>query len=277
MPGQYVFHNLILGFRVTDADGSWVATCVDDLTLQNDLVKSTPPLPGWYRILSDDLRLLNLVISQADAEAPLEEVLKPIAALFESELKRGQGGMFRVADAEDTPVAMAAPLPGERERPCELITAPIETDHSSQLERLLRPARDLGFVVPLEAAVHLHFDGAEFQDAGVFSRLVTLLSEKGDQLKQSVGVNPHCRRLGDWPSELSETVQDPDFPRLDWAEARERLMKLPLTKYCDFNLLNLIKGKPEKTTLEIRILPGSIESEPILRAARLIEELLDQV
>ena len=65
VPGQYVFHNLILGFRVTDNEDSWVATCVDDLTLQNDLVKSTPPLPGWYRILSDDLRLLNLVIGQA--------------------------------------------------------------------------------------------------------------------------------------------------------------------------------------------------------------------
>ena len=277
VPGQYVFHNLILGFRVTDADGSWVATCVDDLTLQNDLVKSTPPVASWYRILSDDLRLLHLVISQADAEASLEEVLKPIACLFQSELEGGPGGMIRVVDSDDMPVVMAAPLPGERERPCELITAPMETGHAEQLDRLLSAARELDFAVPLEAAVHLHFDGSEFQEVGAFSGLVTLLSERGEELKERVGVNPRCRRLGDWPAELRETVEDPDFLRLAWPEARERLLKLPLTKYCDFNLVNLIKGRPDKTTLEIRVLPGSIETEQIVRAAGFVEELLDQV
>lgn len=277
VPGQYVFHNLILGFRVTDADGCWVATCVDDLTLQSDLVKSTPPLPGWYRILSDDLRLLNLVISQAAAEASLEEVLEPIARLFQSELEGGPGGMFRVADSDDLPVVMAAPLPGERERPCELITAPMVEDHAGQLERLLSAARELDFAVPLEAAVHLHFDGAEFQEAGAFSRLVTLLSENGEELKQTVGVNPRCRRLGAWPAELRETVEEPDFLRLDWPEARERLLKLPLSKYCDFNLVNLIKGRTDKTTLEIRVLPGSIDTEQIVRSAGLVEDLLREV
>ena len=277
VPGQYVFHNLILGFRVTDGKGNWLASCVDDLTLQGDLVKSTPPLPGWYRILSDDLRLLNLVVSQADAEAPLEKVLEPLARLFQSEVKGGPGGMFRVADADNTPVAIAAPLPGERERPCELITAPLETDHAGHLTRMLEAARELGFQVPVEGATHLHFDGAEFQNARRFSRLVQLLDERGEELKQKLGVNPNCRRLGSWPSELQETVEDPSFLKLEWPEARERLLKLPLTKYCDFNLVNLLTGKPDKTTLEIRILPVWLEPEPILEATRLVEELLDEV
>jgi hypothetical protein len=76
---------------------------------------------------------------------------------------------------------------------------------------------------------------------------------------------------------LLETVEKRDFPRLEWPEARERLLKLPLTKYCDFNLVNLIKAKPNKTTLEIRVLPGSVETDQILRAACLVEELFDQL
>ena len=48
LPGQPVFENLTLGFRVADARGNWVASFVDDLTLQRDLDKRHAPQPGWW-------------------------------------------------------------------------------------------------------------------------------------------------------------------------------------------------------------------------------------
>ena len=46
VPGSPVFNNLTLGFEVIDGQGQQVACCVDDLTLQDDLDRNCPPLPG---------------------------------------------------------------------------------------------------------------------------------------------------------------------------------------------------------------------------------------
>ena len=55
VPGMGLFHNLGLGFEVPGQ-----ARLVDDLTLQLDLDKRASPQPGWFRVVSDDVRLLAL-------------------------------------------------------------------------------------------------------------------------------------------------------------------------------------------------------------------------
>ena len=60
-PGIPVFENLVLGFEIRDGNGSPVALCVDDLTIQSDLDFHATSKKGWYRIISDDARLLELV------------------------------------------------------------------------------------------------------------------------------------------------------------------------------------------------------------------------
>ncbi|WP_414586665.1 amidoligase family protein [Scytonema sp. PCC 10023] len=100
VPGTPLFHNLTLGFEVLNQQGSLIARCVDDLTLVEDLDKTQQPKPGWYRIVSDDTRLLQLITGQADPGDPLTKVLKPIASLFATHLEEGPGGMVRVADSE---------------------------------------------------------------------------------------------------------------------------------------------------------------------------------
>jgi hypothetical protein len=274
VPGTPVFHSLTLGFEVFTAEQEWVVRCVDDLTLQSDLQRNAPPQPGWYRILSDDERLLRLVQQQADPQSPVSEVLDPIAALFGTIPTPGAGGMFRVNDRAGASIAIAAALPGERERPCELITAPLDPAHHHQLERWLKVARELGFSAPLEGATHIHFDATAIQSAATLAHLVQLLSTYGQTLKELMGTNPHCRRLGPWPAELLETVSQPDFSQLSWREAQSRLQPLPLSKYCDFNLLNCILDRPDQNTLEVRILPVFLESQPILEAADLFVALL---
>ena len=274
VPDTPVFENLTLGFEARDAQGALIAKCVDDLTLVDDLDREKPPQPGWFRVVSDDARLLNLVarVGRADA-GPLEAVAR-VAELFGTEPEVFPEGMVRVTDRNKAPIAIATRLPGERERPCEIVTPPIARDHAARLDALLAPARVMGFVIPKEAAVHVHFDGAPFRDARRFQRLVRLVAAEIDALKQRVRTNPRCRRLGGWPAELHDVINSADFGELAWPEAQARLQECGLTKYCDVNVKNIVHDIPDKPTIEIRVFPGHIETQPILDGAAVFEDLL---
>lgn len=268
------FENLTLAFRVLDGDGNRVADCVDDFTLQNDLDERAPPKRGWYRIVSDDARLLRLLKRHADAEDPLESVLEPAARLFGTEVAQGAGGMRRVSDETGASIAIGALLPGERERPCELVTAPIEADHEERLREMLDLARELGFTVPSEGATHLHFDAKPLCSAHAVGNLVRFFEHHGLAIKESFDTNDKCRRLGSWPESLGALVRTREFLALDWEAAQAALRQIPLTKYCDFNIRNLVQGTPDKHTFEVRILPVSLDADEVIRDAEKIARIL---
>ncbi len=274
VPGLPVFENLTLAFDALDASGAQVARCADDLTLNADLDRAAPPLPGWYRIVSDDARFLRLLARHCDPEAPLERVLEPAARLFGVEPVSDGEGMVRLADEMGQSIAIAASLPSERERPCELITPPLEADHEAALGRMLETAAGLGFTVPLEAAVHVHFDAAPLRDAAVLARLVRLLDRHGAALRERVGTNSNCLRLAPISGEIVATVSAPGFEALSWDEVQARFAEVGLTKYCDFNLMNFLRDIPGKPTFEVRILPGSMDAAEILAGAALFEGIL---
>jgi hypothetical protein len=274
VPGVPVFETLTLGFAVTDAAGAPVARFVDDLTLRNDLAATMPPKPGWYRIAADDARFARLLARHCRAEAPLERVLDGALPLFGGTVERKEGGIRRLSDAEGATIALAAPLPGERERPCEIITPPIAADHGRVLKALLAPARDLGFGLPDEGAVHLHFDGRALQDAAALQALLRILAEQGPELRRICRTNPRCRRLGPYGRELLDAAFAEDFADLPWPEAAARLIEAGATKYCDFNILNLLTGRLDKTTFEVRILPPTLDAAEIVGHAELFEGLI---
>ncbi len=272
--GIAAFKNLTMAFAAEDARGGLIAKCVDDLTLQSDLDRQHPPEPGWFRVVSDDMRLLRLAQRHCRADAGIAGAVAGLAALFGTPLQSGEAGMMRVVDESGASVAIAAPLPGERHRPCELITPPIRTDHAMHLDALLAPAAAMGFTLAAESATHIHFDAASLQSAPIIRNLVRLLTAHRDNLRRLVRTNPRCRRLGTWPDALHACVESPDFVSLPWPAAQARLLRAKLSKYCDFNLVNLVLDRPEKRTFEVRILPGMQTSAPILAAAALFEGIL---
>lgn len=275
VPNTPVFENLTLGFLVEDQQGNTLAQCVDDLTLQDDLRQEHPPRPGWYRIVSDDARLLRLGMRHMDAMAPLETVMNPLATLFGSTPQLGQGGMYRVGDELGSPIAMGAPLPGERERPCELVSAPISENHLENIEALLAPARQLGFTIPAEGAIHIHFDAAPLCSAATFANLVRFLGIYSEAIRERFATNSNCRRLGRWPMEIFDIISSEEFINLSWDEARERLSAIKLIKYCDFNLFNMVEALAEKHTFEVRIFPVWMESKKIIEAATVFSTILE--
>ncbi|MCO4763999.1 MAG: amidoligase family protein [Myxococcales bacterium] len=273
-PGVEVFDNLTLGFRVEDGAGHWVASCVDDLTLQDDLRIAAAPVDGWFRVLSDDRRLLNLTKHLGAADGTLLDALVPVAAAFGTEVEHFSEGMMRVRDAAGAPVLLGAPLPGERERPCELVTAPLDADHAQQLDNLLAPAREMGFTVPLESATHLHFDATVLKTPLAIRNLARLWQTWGQTLKVLVRTNPACRQLGDWPPALNTLIEDKAWLGLPWPRARQALEQVGLSKFCDLNLVHLTLDDPDKDTVELRILPGTLDTREITMAAALFEAML---
>ncbi|PZU98977.1 MAG: amidoligase enzyme [Leptolyngbya sp.] len=274
--GTPVLENLTLGFEVRDAQHRAIAWCVDDLTLQADCDRTCPPQPGWYRIVGDDIRLMQIIGRLSDANLPLAEVLQPVAQALGLELQQGPKGMVKLADDLGPPIAIATPLPGERERPCELITPPLTCEQLPQIETYLQIARQLNFYAPVEGATHLHFDAAPLCSAPAIRNLVNLLWAHGPTLKWLVASNPRCQRLGLWPPELLTLVQASDWSALPWEQARARLKTIPLTKYCDFNLKNIVYAPRRKHTFEVRILPTYLTLPPLLEAIDLIADLVNR-
>jgi hypothetical protein len=140
------------------------------------------------------------------------------------------------------------------------------------LESLLGPARELGFTVPQEAAVHLHFDGAPFRRAASLANVVRLFAEWRETLRTLLNTNPACRRLAPLPTELVNATKG--TPSLDDLAEAARIGGL--TKFFDVNLTQLFAEQPIRDTIEVRILPGAVAADGILDRALLIERLLDR-
>jgi len=119
VPGLGKFLNLTLGFAVDRPDGSPLCTLVDDITLLDGLDPRTPARPGWFRVLSDEPRLLSLLAEQCDPAGQLDTVLDTAASLWGTKPER-IGDVFRLDDPDGGTVALAAPAGSERERPCEI-------------------------------------------------------------------------------------------------------------------------------------------------------------
>ncbi|MGI9646784.1 MAG: amidoligase family protein [Ilumatobacteraceae bacterium] len=214
--------------------------------------------------MSDDDRLLTLVARHTSPDSKLESPLTPVAELFGGGVVSAEPGVRYRLDAGGRTIAHALLQTAGRERVCEIVTPVIDTDHARELDRLLAPACALGCTLPVEAAVHVHFDAEPFRDAGVFARTVNLFSEDRERLHERFGTNTACRNIGPPSAGLVELVNSPGFAELPWPEAECRLHGVELFKNRDLNLLNLRSRFPGKDTVEVRILPGGIDTDRIV-------------
>jgi hypothetical protein len=264
------FLHLTQGFEVVRPTGDALCTLVDDVTIVADLDPAAPASPGWHRILTDDPRLLRLLALLSDPAGPVETALDRAAALWGEAVER-HGSIWRL-DSTGATVALATPAGGERERPCEIVTPPLADGHETVLEALLGPARELGFTVPAEAAIHVHLDGKAFRDPLVLANVIRLFAHWREPLREALGTNPWCRRLAPLPAELVGVVGgDPTREQLVAAAAAGGL-----SKFYDVNLTQLLRDDPVRDTLEVRILPGTLHAGQAVAGAALVEALLER-
>jgi hypothetical protein len=271
VPGLGRFLHLTQGFEVRRADGTPLCTLVDDVTLMAGLDPRAPAPPGWFRILSDDPRLLSLLAAHSDPGGTLRAALDATAQLWGRTVDR-HDDVYQLSDASGATIALAAPQGGERERPCEIVTPPLSADHGAALAELIGPDRELGFTIPHEAAVHLHVDGAPFREPHALANVVRLFAHWREPLRMLLQTNPACRRLAPLPGPLVDAVAG--FPSYD--DLRKAATDGGLTKFFDVNLTQLLTDTPVRDTLEIRILPGALDADDVMNRAGLVELLLDR-
>jgi Putative amidoligase enzyme len=271
VPGLGRFLHLTQGFQVLRGTGESLCTLVDDVTLLADLDPRARPVPGWHRVLTDDPRLLSLLARHSDPGGTQHTALDAAAALWQVEVER-HGDVYRLGDPSGSTIALAAPLGGERERPCEIVTPPLTSEHGAALEELLSPARELGFTIPAEAAVHLHFDGARFRQAASLANVIRLFAHWREPLRALLSTNPACRRLAPLPPELVLAADSGP----SYGDLQEAAGFGGLTKFFDVNLTQLFAQTPIRDTIEVRILPGALHADDLLMKADLIERLLER-
>jgi hypothetical protein len=271
------FETLTLAFDVLDAQGNKQFTLADDVTLNADIDQNVVGEDGWYRVLSTQRSNCDLVDAQCDANAGLDAVLEPLAALFHTTVRAASDGL-RIVDSRSCTIAVALPLAGDRERACELITRPFapQEDARGVLTRALATAASEGFFVPKESATHIHFDGRRLQNTGALRNVVAVFHRFRVVLRERFATNPACVRLGPWPRDLLELVFSQAFLKMPWKEAARALDTTTTSKYCDFNLINLFDRFSSKTTFEVRILPTHLDADAVVDAALLFESLLER-
>lgn len=261
-----VFHNLTQGFKVFNKKGNWVCSLVDDITLQGNFDKSTPSPDNWYRIISNDSRLLRLCQNVCLASATRDKVLEPVAELYGTQIEPFHN-LLRVCDEDGLAVAAVAPYPGERERACELITAPLDNNQRETVQDLLHDADELGFQPGIESATHIHFDGAEFMSVKVIARLIQFFATHRASLMKYFGTNPENVRIAPQPEKLLNLTHGKSFLELPWEEASEAMIHAGAHKYCDLNIFNILSPRSQYKTIEFRIIGATMDTENTWGAA----------
>lgn len=275
-PGILAYETLTLAFQVLDGAGRPFALLADDITLNADLRDDVEGAPGFYRILSTSKPVLDLVELHASAAATIDEVLAPVASLFGTRVAPGAEGVHVVRSRSGI-VAMAFPLAGDRERACEIITPPLPGDEAilrRYLGMVLGASKELGFVVPVESATHVHFDGKLLQDAKVIRNLVCIFTRFGPVLREVLQTNPACTRLGGWPEAFVALALSKAFLALPWADAARAILEAGVVKWCDFNVLNLVDPFATKRTFEVRILGTTFDVDELVARSMLLARLL---
>ncbi len=275
-PGVLAYETLTIAFQVLDGAGRPFALLADDITLNEDLRDDVEGAPGFYRILSTSKPVLDLLELHASAEAPIDEVLGPLAALYGTRVAAGAEGVHVVRSGSGV-VAMAFPLAGDRERASELITPPLPGDEAilrRYLGMVLGASEELGFFVPKESATHVHFDGRLLQDAKAIRNLVCVFSRFGPVLREVLATNPGCTRLGGWPEAFVALALSDAFLALPWPAASRAILDAGVVKWCDFNVLNLVDPFATKRTFEVRILGTTFDVDLLVERSMLLARLL---
>lgn len=268
------FANLTPGFKVTNHEGNWALSFVDDITIQEGLDRTAPSLPGWFRIIADDPRFLQLVTLHCKPDANAEELLTPFAQLFATKVQKDAHGIYATQTLKGETLCLQSGLPGERERPCEVITAPLSHSSKEVLTLTLDVSQSAGFTLAKEAATHIHFDASRLQDGAVFGELIKFFSSQKDKIRSWAQTNSRCSRIKPYSSSLVEKANSGFFHELPWQAVKKAALKEKVSKYCDVNFKNMVSDDPLKNTIEIRMLPGTLDPELIHHWTLTFDKLL---
>lgn len=247
-----------------EVKGKWFASFVDDPTLRDDLPERDALS---FAARTDDVRLAAF-IERRCWHRDARQRLHALTTTFDArETEEG------LVDPWGLPLVRWHVEPAERARVCEVVLRPLaDRERPAVLRRVMRRAAALGFTVPLEAAVHAHFDAAPFRSTRALRRLVL---EWSAEWRARFEPNPRCRKLGPFPEPVRRVAREASDDDAFEVIAAGVLLA-GLGRELDLNLLGLVERFPRHPTVEVRCLPGSLDAEATLQRLALAETFLRQ-
>lgn len=154
-------------------------------------------------------------------------------------------------------------LPGG-ERVAEVVTRPFREEELPWLDALLGALGGVeGVTLPPQAALHVHADGAAFQDASRLARLVELYGEEEAELRAFARTPEVFKRAKALPEALAAELRR----TYTWDAAAAVLRAHVPDRGFGLNLYNLIAGEPNKLTVELKLAAASLDPARV-RAVR---------
>ena len=267
------YYCLTKGFELFEKN-QWQFRVVNDMTVKDSIDLAVTESPEWFHVLTDDIRFIDLIRRHCNAGEPCASILSPIARLFNSEVKLSDG-IYSVTGLDSKLVCGAHSKATDRNRICEIVTAPITENHHEKLSEILQIATSMGCVVPKEGAFHIHFDGEPHANSSGLLRVIRYFYVWSDVLKALIPPNPHCTRLGEYSAEIVDYSFNRDNALKDFARVKSDLKALSPTKYCDFNFTNILIGNLNKFTIEVRVIPMLLDSAALSAASDLYSSFMN--
>ena len=272
--------------RVREPSGAVRFELVDDYSVLEGLgpTGGAAGAPGGWRLITDDPRLGRLLEREARGPRFGLEMLEGAAARLGLELGapgHGPGCLpdqRLLRDPHGMVFAVMCDYPAERWRVTEVVTAPLRPEaRREELERIVGLARHLGFKVPLQGSVHVHFDGARWRSTPMLRRLVLAWSRARERLLQRLRSNPNTAAWrAPFTGPVLKVVAEAD-DALPFSELAERLLRAGLHKRSELNLLGVVLDRFVRGTVEARIFTGALDAAQLLDDVALFEDFLEGV
>lgn len=243
--------------------GKWFASVVDDPTIIEDLAQ-TSELTRIAR--TDDVRLAAWI--ERTCSGSFAPLVKTFAATEEED---------GFVDPWGQPLVRWHHISAERSRVCEVVLRPLSNKElAPTLKRVMKLAASLGFTVPVEAAVHAHFDAGPFRSTASLRALVLGWTKQRAAMLRKLEPNPRCRKLGPFPPDVVR-VAEAATDSLPFETLAAGLLLGGLHRAVDLNLLGLVERYPKQKTIEVRCLPGSLDAAATLERIAHAESFLSKL
>ncbi|HEY0882304.1 MAG TPA: amidoligase family protein [Archangium sp.] len=246
-----------------DVKGKWFASLVDDPTIVDELMQTEQTM-GIAR--TDDVRLAAWI------ERACGHTWRELVKTFDGvETEEG------IVDPWGHPLVRWHAISAERARVTEVVLRPLSAKElKPTLKRVMTLATKLGFTVPLEAAVHAHFDAAPFRSTKLLRRLVLGWTKERAHWLAKFEPNPRCRKLGPFAPNVVRVAKEAD-DAMPFEMVAAAMLMGGLQRAVDVNLLGLVERFPKQPTVEVRCLPGSLDAEATLQKVGVARDFVDRL
>ncbi|MEM6532161.1 MAG: hypothetical protein AAF654_06025 [Myxococcota bacterium] len=244
--------------HVYTKDDEWLASVVDDLSVHGPVtaVQARSKEPQLLAVDPSVARSLELLALGETLDTALDCWSQQLG--LEQRLL-DQGDAY--VDQSGRAYALRLPYSRERTRVAEIVLAPcLRDDAEDRLSGLLEGCRKIGLQAPKDGALHVHLDAQPWQSTAALKALILRYHHRREDILGELGITGEGPYRGNFSSELVVAAAHAD-PSWSFEVTREWFLSFGPSKAIDVNLMGVLGVDDAPPTLELRMLPATVDTE----------------